>query len=130
MKSLSTLLAASSAVALLSLAPMAAHAQEAIEGVAVDTSATISPHGDWTLKQREDWLFNRLDKAHDDGSINSAEFDRVHHEMDRIRDDENRQRDEHDGQLTDNETVLLEARLDSVASQIHWLHEDAFRRPW
>jgi hypothetical protein len=129
MKSLNTLLAAGSAVAMLSLAPMAVHAQ-AVEGVAVDTSAAVSPHGDWTLKQREDWLYNRLDKARDDGSVNSAEFDRVHHEMDRIRDDENRQRDDHDGQLTDNETTMLEARLDNVAGQIHWLHEDAFRRPW
>ena len=129
MKSLNTLLAAGSAVAILSLSPMAVQAQ-VIEGVAVDTSATVGPHGDWTLKQREEWLYNRLDRARDDGSINSAEFDRVHHVMDRIRDDENRQRDDHDGQLTDNETTLLEARLDSVASQIHWLHEDAFRRPW
>jgi hypothetical protein len=129
MKSLNFLLAAGSAATLLSLTPLAARAQ-AVEGVAVDTSASVSPHGDWTLKQREDWLYNRLDKARDDGSINASEFDRVHHEMDGIRADEHRQRDVHDGQLTDNETSMLEARLDTVASQIHWLHEDAFRRPW
>jgi hypothetical protein len=39
-------------------------------------------------------------------------------------------RDSHDGQLTDNETTLLEARLDDVAAKIHWAHEQAFQRPW
>jgi hypothetical protein len=86
--------------------------------------------GNWTLKQREDWLNNRLDKAQDDGSIDHHEFDRVHHKLQDIRDDEDQLRDHHDGQLTDNETAELEARLDSVAAEIHWLHENSFQKPW
>ncbi len=119
------LLAKGSAALLLALTPLAAvHAQ------AVDANAVVSDHGDWTLRQREDWLKDRLDKAKDDHSIDRAEYDRVHDHLNEIRHDEDRMRDRHDGQLTDNETATLEARLDGVADQIHWLHEDAFRRPW
>lgn len=115
--------AAASAMMALTLAP-AVHAQ------AVDASAVVGDHGNWTLKQRENWLDDRLSKARDDGSINHHEFGRVRHELSTIRDDEDQLRDHHDGQLTDNETTDLEARLDGVASQIHWLHENSFKRPW
>jgi hypothetical protein len=117
------LLGAASA-SLLAFAAPAVHAQ------AVDASAVVGEHGNWTLKERENWLYSRLDKARDDGSIDHHEFDRVHHDLASIRDDEDRLRDAHDGQLTDNETANLEARLDGVASQIHWLHEESFQRPW
>jgi hypothetical protein len=104
---------------------------QADDGNAVDSSAVVgADHGNFTLKQREDWLSDRLRVARDDGSINGSEFDRVHHELDRIHDEENHLRSDHDGQLTDNETSTLEARLDGVADQIHWLHEDQFRKPW
>jgi hypothetical protein len=127
MTSLKTLLAATSTAVLL-LAPLAsAHAQaEAVDANAVITAS----HGDWTLKEREDWLFNRLDKARDGGAIDPTEVDRVRHDVEAIRDDEHHMRDHHDGQLTDNETVALEDRLNGVADKIHWLHDDAFRRPW
>jgi hypothetical protein len=112
------------AAAALMAGPAVVHAQ------AVDADAVVTSHGDWTLKQREDWLYDRLDTAHDDGSVGSDEFERVHHEIGAIRRDEDKLRSSHDGQLTDNETAALEARLDSVADQIHWLRESDFRRPW
>jgi hypothetical protein len=93
-------------------------------------AAAETSQGDWTLKQREDWLDNRLDKAQDDGAVDHHEFDRVHHKLQDIRDEEDHFRDRHDGQLTDNETSELEARLDSVADEIHWLHENSFQKPW
>ena len=120
---LSLLGAAASALIALAASP-AVHAQ------AVDAAAVVGDHGNWTLKQREAWLDNRLDKARDDSSIDRREFERVHHELSGIREDEDRLRDHHDGQLTDNETTDLEARLDGVANQIHWLHENSFQRPW
>ena len=47
-----------------------------------------------------------------------------------MRDDENHMRgDRHDGQLTDDETFSLEARLDGLADQIVQLHNEAWRRP-
>lgn len=35
-----------------------------------------------------------------------------------------------DGQLTDNQTVALETRLDSLTDQILHAHNGAWRRPW
>jgi len=136
MKPLVLSLAGAAAVAaLMASAIPAAHAQSYVRdpayvGAPVDASVVVADHGDWTLKDREHWLFSRLDKARDDGSIDGHEYDRVKHEMDNIRADEDRMRDSHDGQLTDNQSAELEARLDSVATQIHWLHESAFQRPW
>jgi predicted nuclease with TOPRIM domain len=103
----------------------------AAQAQSVDASATVGDHGNWTLKQREDWLYDRLERARDDGSLAHPEYDRVRHELSRIRDEEDRLRDNHDAhQLTDNETADLEARLDGVANQIHWLHEESFQKPW
>jgi len=123
------IVAGAAALMVAALPVPAAHAQSNV-GAPVDASVVVADHGDWTLKDREHWLFSRLDKARDDGSIDGHEYDRVKHEMDNIRADEDRMRDSHDGQLTDNQSAELEARLDSVATQIHWLHESAFQRPW
>jgi len=126
------ILAMSGVAAVIALAgPVAQASAQALSGDSVDTAAVVGNHGNWTLNEREKWLQDRLQTARDDGSINGDEFDRVHHEIDRIRDDENHMRGDHDAsQLTDNETATLETRLDGVADQIHWLHEDQFRRPW
>jgi len=129
MKLIALPFAAGAAALLVAALPMSP-ARAQVTGDPVDASALVTAHGDWTLKDREHWLFSRLDKARDDGSIDDHEFDRVHHEMDRIRADEDRMRGDHDGQLTDNENADLEARLDTVAAQIHWLHDSAFQRPW
>jgi hypothetical protein len=131
MRSLNLLAMGGAAVLLASVASVGQAAAQADEAPAVDTNAVVGDHGNWTLKEREDWLGDRLHRARDDGSIDSAEYDRVHHDIDNIRDDEHHMRDHHDnGQLTDNETAALETRLDGVADQIHWLHEDKFQRPW
>jgi len=87
-------------------------------------------HGDWTLKQREDWLTSRLEKAAADGSLDRHEYERVNHDLASIHADEDQLRDRHEGQLTDTETAALEVRLDGVAGQIHWLRENSFQRPW
>jgi hypothetical protein len=86
--------------------------------------------GDWTLKRREDWLNDKINQAHDEHALDGREADRAHHELDRLRDDENRMRGHHDGQLTDNETLSLEARLDGLADQLVQQHNEAWRRPW
>lgn len=124
-----SILMSAAAAAFLAFAP-ASFAQDEPPPGGPPPAAAAPDAGNWTLKQREDWLSSRIDKAHDDGDIDGHEADRVHHELDRIKDDENRMRDHHDGQLTDDETTELEARLDQMASQIHWLHEHAFQRPW
>jgi hypothetical protein len=129
MKLIALPLAAGAAALIVAALPIAgAHAQS--YPAPVDANAVVTDHGNWTLKDREHWLFSRLDKARDDGSIDGHEYDRVRREMDNIRADEDRMRGDHDGQLTDNESAAMEARLDGVADQIHWLHESSFQRPW
>jgi hypothetical protein len=39
-------------------------------------------------------------------------------------------KDHQHGELTDNQTAELEARLDDMASEIHWAHQEAFAKPW
>lgn len=86
--------------------------------------------GDWTLKRREDWLNDKINQAHDEHALANREADDAHHALDRLRDEENRLRGRHDGQLTDNETVNLEARLDSLTDSILQARQDSWRRPW
>jgi hypothetical protein len=117
-------LLAGGAAALFAVAPVtAASAQDGTTVVAVE-------QGNWTLKEREDWLHNRLNQARHEGSIDRTEYERVKQELGGIHEDEETMRDHHDGQLTDNQTADLEARLDDVASKIHWLRENSFQRPW
>ena len=112
------------AVALFAIAPIGVtHAQDAAPAVAQD-------HGDWTLKQREDWLNHRIDASRDNGALDHVEYDRVRHELGNIRHEEDAMRDSQHGQLTDNQTTDLEARLDNVATRIHWANATNFERPW
>jgi len=120
MRRLTCFLAAAPAAALLALAPCAVLAQP--------DGYNAAAH--WTRKDREHWLYDRLHKAKDDGSIGDHEYDRVHDQLDRITKQEDRMRDHQDGQLTDEQTQTVEARLDDVANHIQWAHENAFQRPW
>jgi len=92
--------------------------------------ASVGDPGNWTLKRREDWLNEHINKAHDEHDIDGKEADRAHHMLDRIKADESKMRDHHDGELTDNETADLEARLVAMASGIKAAHENAFQKPW
>jgi len=124
MRNLGISLLAGGASAFFALTPLAAiHAQD-------EAPAVVADHGNWTLKEREDWLHSRLDKARDEGSVDHHEYDRVKDELGHIHETEEAMRDHHHGQLTDNQTADLEARLNDVASKIHWLHENSFQRPW
>ena len=125
----SILLAATGLAAFMTL-PAAALAQDYTPAGAAPPVAGETHSGNWTLREREDWLRDRIDKAHDAHDLDGREADRAHHELDRIRDDEDHMRDGHRGQLTDNETTTLEARLDDMAAKIHWAHETAFQKPW
>lgn len=117
-------LLAGGAAALLALAPAAAV-------LAQDEAPAAAPHsGNWTLREREDWLHSRIEKARDDSSLSRSEYDRIQDDLKGIRTEEDALRDHQKGQLTDNQTADLEAKLDDMAGTIHWLHENAFQRPW
>lgn len=110
----------------------AAHAQPGVpqDRVTVYPATAGADRGDWTLKRREDWLNDKINQAHDEHAIDNHQNDRAHDALNHLRDDENRMRGRHDGQLTDNETVALEARLDSLSDEVLTARNDAWRRPW
>jgi hypothetical protein len=116
-------------------APYPAGPPPAARGYGADTTVVYpatagAERGNWTLKRRENWLNDKINQAHDEHAIGNQEADRAHHMLDRLRDDENHMRDHHDGQLTDNETVNLESRLDSLTAEIQQMHENSWQRPW
>jgi hypothetical protein len=124
MKTLTLSLLAYGASIGLCLSPLS-HAQ------AQDTpTAVVVSHGDWTLRQREDWLHDRLEKSRADGSLDRSEYERARDELSDLRHEEDRMRDEGQGQLTDNQTAALEGRLDAMAARIHWANMNAYTRPW
>jgi DNA-binding IclR family transcriptional regulator len=112
----------------------AAHAPYAAasprDRVTVYPATADADHGDWTLKRREDWLNDKINQARDEHAIDNHQNDSAHHALDRLRDDENHMRGRQEGQLTDNETVTLEARLDSLADEVLQARNAAWRRPW
>ena len=112
------------AAALFAIAPISATQAQDM------APAAVQGHGNWTLRQREEWLNRRIDASRDNGALNHGEYDRVHHELGNIRHQEDAMRDGQHGQLTDNETTDLETRLDDIASKIHWANATNFQRPW
>lgn len=92
--------------------------------------AVTTTHGDWTLRQREDWLNGQLEKARDDGSLNKASFNRARLEMRNLGNEESRMRHDAHGQLTDTQTAELDARLDTVAAKIRWANMSEHTHPW
>jgi hypothetical protein len=92
MKTLSISVLAAGAAALFVVTPITAANAQSDGLVAVSTT-----HGNWTLKERENWLHDRLEKSKDDGSISHGEYDRVKDELGDIHHDEDAMRDHHDG---------------------------------
>jgi len=115
------------ALALLACAaPISAHAQIAA-GAAVDANAVVGDGGRWPLIEREHWLSMHLDMARNDGTLSDEQFHRLRDQVGGVRGDESRMLGSQGGQLTADEAVALEARLDGVAAV---LRESGFQRPW
>lgn len=125
MKTTSVMLAGLGAAVLFGLAPAGA-AQAQMQ----TTAAPASAHGDWTLRQREDWLTGQLEKAKADGSLSKASFNRARLEMRNLQNEESRMRHDAHGQLTDGQTADLDARLDTMAAKIDWANAGAHTHPW
>src|SRR5580693_9842689 len=112
MKALILSLVAFGGAATLSVSPWSAAKAQ------MDTAPAVAPavadHGDWTLRQREDWLSDQLKNSLANGSLDKAEFNRARLEMDHLRQEESRMRHDGGGDLTDNQKSDLEARLDTM----------------
>jgi hypothetical protein len=130
MKTLLLSVVALGGAAALGLAPLsAANAQMETAPMAAPAPAAAE-HGDWTLRQREDWLSDRLKRSLDNGALDKAEFNRARLEMDHLRQEESRMRHDGKGELTDNQTSDLKARLDTMSDKIHWANSSDYKRPW
>lgn len=114
--------------AALGFAPLSA-ANAQMDPVAAPAPAAAE-HGDWTLRQREDWLSERLKQSLDNGALDKAEFNRARLEMDHLRQEESRMRHDGKGELTDNQTDELKTRLDAMSDKIHWANTSVYKRPW
>lgn len=130
MNILTVSLMACGAATALSLSPLSpARAQDTHDIASAPPTAAAS-HGDWTLRQREDWLNDRLEKSRVDASLDRTEYHRVHDDLTDLRHEEDHMRGAAHGQLTDNQTADLEGRLDAIAAKIHWANTVAYSRPW
>jgi hypothetical protein len=126
MKTLSLSAAAYGAAILLSLASRGAAVAQPPAG---GDPAVVS-HGDWTLRQREDWVGDLIQKSLDDGSLDKASFNQARLEMDDLRREESRMRHDGHGELTGNQTADLEGRLDTMIDKIHWANASDHHHPW
>lgn len=88
------------------------------------------PASGWDLDRRIDWMQQRINRGRDDGSLDRREAWRVQQELNRVRRDEDRMRGMHGGRLWDRDRMMLQARLDRLNDQIHWMRHNDERRPW
>jgi len=77
---------------------------------------------------RMDWLVGRIHRAQEEHDIEDSEAERVYKEVAGLRDHMKRIGERHT--LTAGEIAAHSSHLDTVVSQIHWLRENAFQRPW
>lgn len=124
MKILDISLLLGAATAVLAIAPIPAPVK------AQDYPAISAGHRDWTLRQREDWLRQKIDASRDNGALTHEEYDRAKDALHDIRSHEDALRDHQDGLLTPAQTEMLEARLDRVADRIHLADATALALPW
>jgi hypothetical protein len=69
------------------------------------------------LREREDWLGQRIQQAHDAGKIDDRQALRAQHRLDEIRRDDAAQR-RSDGDLSADARTALQARLDDLAATL------------
>ncbi len=86
--------------------------------------------GGWDIQRRIDWTEQKIIRGRDAGALDRREFDRVQGELNGIRREDHEIRRYHDGHLDDRARADLEARLDRVNDQIHWMRDHEERRPW
>lgn len=86
--------------------------------------------GGWEINRRMRWLQDRISRGRANGSLDRREFRRVEVELNRIRHDDEAARAANRGRMPPAVRADLEARLDRLSDQIHWLRTNAERRPW
>ena len=82
-----------------------------------------APDNPW---ERIQFLQERVDRGVADGSLNRREADRVRRELDGVRNWVRRMHWHDDGRLTIDQRGRVQARLDQISQQIHWLRHNGW----
>jgi len=84
----------------------------------------------WDINQRIHWIQDRINHGAADGSLDPNEFQRVQGELNGIKREDKADRYANGGHLDGPTRANLEARLDQLNAQIHWLRAHDEPRPW
>lgn len=76
--------------------------------------------------QRIQFLRDRVGRGMADGSLDRHEADRVDHELDGVDHWIHQMHWEDAGRLTPDQRAQVQARLDGISRQIHWMRRDGF----
>ena len=77
------------------------------------------------LRQRADWMRQRIDQASADGRLTPPESRRAYHELRSIRDYARSQYEQY-GQLSPDQQGYIQARLDHLGQSIHWMERTGY----
>ena len=102
-----------------------------ILGAALAIGPSVFAQDTWDLNHREQWLQERVDRGLMDRTLDKREADLARHEIDRIHHEQIDLAADNGGELKLMDRDRLEAQLDQVADQIHWLTQEAsIKVPW
>jgi uncharacterized membrane protein YebE (DUF533 family) len=84
----------------------------------------------WEVNRRMRWIQERIMRGRHDGSLDAREYNRVETQLHAVNRDANAARVRGHGHIDDRARADLEARLDRLNDEIHWLRHNDERRPW
>lgn len=93
------------------------------------TSYGASPR-DWGLIHRLQWTRGFVEHARSAGAIDDHEYRRAQFGLDDVQRQAEWTAYQQRGRPEERGELDMEARLDQVIDQIHWLHAFDARRPW
>ena len=82
------------------------------------------------IGRRINWVQVRINRGWHGGALSPSEYRRVQGELNHIKREYHNDRTYHRGGLDQPTLRDLQARLDMLNDQIHWIHVDNERRPW
>jgi len=84
----------------------------------------------FSIGQRIHWIQERISRGRAAGALDWREFRRVQGELNGVKREFNRDRFFNAGGLDGPTRANLEAKLNTINAQIHWIHEINEARPW
>jgi hypothetical protein len=79
-----------------------------------------------SLRQRFDWMQNRIGRASESGALTPDESRRAYGDLRSIRYWERNRRSENGGYLTADDRGYIQSRLDHLAQSVHWMERTGY----